>query len=141
MILLMTSAVFLGGYYFDHIILTPVAYLMGYLAAFTGGAVYLGLGQMIVGLIKNAETVHSTSRLIYFVFIMVGMFGELGILGNDIGHLVKWSPYGTVHHILTASFTPGGWDKNAFVALAATLIYAVVFSFLGIRWFRWNASK
>ena len=141
MILLMTTAVFIGGSYFDKIILTPGGYLLGYLSAFVGGFVYLGLGQLIVGLIKNAETVHSTSRLIYFIFIMVGMFGELGVLGDPIGELVKWSPYGAVKHILASSFQPAGWNRSAFMALGTTILYALVFSFLGIRWFRWNAAK
>lgn len=141
MIMLMTTAAFLGGYYFDNITLTPGGYFLGYLAAFLGGAVYLGLGQMIVGLIRNAETVHSTSRLIYFVFIMVGMFGELGVLGKQIGDLVKWSPYGTVKHILASSFQPGSWDRTGYISLAVTIGYALIFSFLGIRWFRWNAAK
>jgi ABC-2 type transport system permease protein len=141
MILLMTTAVFIGGSYFDQITLTPAGYLIGYLSAFVGGAVYLGLGQMVVGLIKNAETVHSTSRLIYFIFIMVGMFGELGLLGKQIGDLVKYSPYGTVKHILASSFQPGTWDTSSTMALLLTFGYAIVFSLLGIRWFRWNAAK
>jgi ABC-2 type transport system permease protein len=141
MILMMTTAVFIGGSYFDQITLTPLGYVLGYLSALVGGAVYLGLGQMVVGLIKNAETVHSTSRLIYFVFIMVGMFGELGVLGKQIGDLVKYSPYGTVKHILASSFQPGAWDKSSTIALLFTIGYAVIFSILGIRWFRWNAAK
>jgi ABC-2 type transport system permease protein len=141
MILLMTTAAFIGGYYFDQIALTPLGYLLGYLTAFIGGAVYLGLGQMIAGLIKNAETVNSTCRLIYFLFIMVGMFGELGVLGEQVGDLVKYSPYGTVKHILASSLMPGSWDKATSIALLFTIGYAIVFSVLGIRWFRWNASK
>ncbi len=141
MILLMTTAVFFGGYYFDGITLSATSYFLGYLSAFVGGWLYLGLGQMVVGLIRNAETVHSTSRLIYFVFIMVGMFGELGVLGKQIGDLVKWSPYGSVNRILASSFKPGGWDQTSFLALGVTVGYALIFSALGIRWFRWNASK
>ena len=141
MILLMTTAVFVGGNYFDKITLSPSGYLMGYISAFIGGAVYLGLGQMVVGLIKNAETVHSTSRLIYFIFIMVGMFGELGVLGKQIGDMVKYSPYGTVKHILASSFQPATWDQSSWVALLFTIGYAIVFSILGIKWFRWNAAK
>jgi ABC-2 type transport system permease protein len=141
MILLMTTAVFIGGNYFDKITLTTSGYLLGYISAFIGGAVYLGLGQMVVGLIKNAETVHSTSRLIYFVFIMVGMFGELDLLGKQIGDLVKYSPYGTVKHILASSFQPATWDRSSSVALMITIGYAIVFSILGIKWFRWNAAK
>ncbi|HVY75040.1 MAG TPA: ABC transporter permease [Puia sp.] len=141
MILLMTTAVFLGGYYFDKIVLTPGGYALGYLCALVGGAVYLGLGQMIVGLIKNAETVNSTSRLVYFVFIMVGMFGELGILGRQIKDLVQWSPYGTVRHILASCYEPGSWDLSATKALATTIAYAFIFAGLGIKWFRWGSGK
>jgi ABC-2 type transport system permease protein len=145
MILLMTTAVFAGGFYFDRISLPVSGYLFGYLAAIVGGAVYLGLGQMVVGLIKNAETVHSTSRLIYFVFIMVGMFGEIGVekglLGDMLRHLVQWSPYGTVKNILAGSFKPGSWNLATTRALLATGGYAFVFSVLGIRWFKWSSAE
>jgi ABC-2 type transport system permease protein len=138
MILLVTAAVFLAGYYFDKITLSPAGYLFGILTSFVGGALYLGLGQAIVGLIKNAETVNSVTRLVYFLFIMIGMFGELGVLGESIGEAVKWSPYGTVKRILSASMQPGNWDQQTSIALLVTVGYAFSFSFLGIRWFRWN---
>jgi ABC-2 type transport system permease protein len=141
MIVLMTTAVYIGGFYFDKISLSPGGYVMGYIAALVGGAVYLGLGQMIVGLIKNAETVHSTSRLVYFIFIMVGMFGELGVLGQQIGNLVQWSPYGTVKHILASSANPGTWNMSATKALILTIGYAFVFAVLGIKWFKWSGGE
>ena len=141
MIVLMTTAVYIAGFYFDKIALSPGSYVMGYVAALVGGAVYLGLGQMIVGLIKNAETVHSTSRLVYFIFIMVGMFGELGILGQQIGTLVQWSPYGTVKHILASSAHPGTWNISATKALLVTIGYAFVFAVLGIKWFKWSGGE
>ena len=141
MILLMTTAVFVAGFYFDKVSLPASGYAWGYLTALMGGAVYLGLGQMIVGLIKNAETVNSTSRLVYFIFIMVGMFGELGVLGKEIGHAVQWSPYGTVKHILASSFQPGSWDISATKALIVTIGYAIIFSVLGIKWFKWSGSE
>jgi ABC-2 type transport system permease protein len=139
MILLMVTAVFAGGHYFDGINLKPSGYILGYLSSLVGGAVYLGLGQAIVGRIKNAETVNSVSRLIYFLFIMIGMFGELGILGKEVAEISKWSPYGTVKTILFASMQPASWDSHAYMALLATIGYAVLFCFLGIRWFRWNS--
>jgi ABC-2 type transport system permease protein len=113
---------------------------MGFVTALAGGAVYLGLGQAIVGLIKNVETVNSTSRLIYFLFIMVGMFGQFGI-SDVLDNIVKWSPYGTVKHILSAGMHPSAWDQQASMALLATIGYALVFSFMGIKWFRWNSGK
>jgi ABC-2 type transport system permease protein len=70
------------------------------------------LGQVIVGLIKNPETVNSTTRLVYFVFIMVGMFGEFGILGEQVKQIAIWSPYGTVKHVLSAGMEPEKWNSD-----------------------------
>src|SRR5450432_1630850 len=77
MIMLLTAIVFLTGYYYDGITISAGGYALTFMAAIAGGALYLGLGQMIVGLVKNAETVNSTTRLVYFLFIMVGMVGGL----------------------------------------------------------------
>jgi ABC-2 type transport system permease protein len=139
MIALVTLAVFIGGFYFDGIAITPKGYILGFIAAFIGGAVYLSLGQVIVGLVKNAETVNVTCRLVYFVFIMVGMFGELGMLGKEIGDAVKWSPYGTVKHIVSGGLMPETWSQQTTYALLATIGYTVVFAGLGIKKFRWDS--
>ena len=141
MIVVMTIAVFIVGAYFDKIIMSPSGYVMGFLSAIIGGSVYLGLGQAIVGRIKNAETVSAVTRLVYFLFIMIGMFGELGMLGKEVGYAVKWSPYGTVKNVVFASMQPGAWDNQTTIYLLVMIGYAVVFSFLGIKWFRWNAGK
>ena len=141
MILLVTVAVFAGGYYFDHIQISATGYLLGFAAAFIGGAVYLSLGQAIVGLVKNAETVNVTCRLVYFVFIMVGMFGELGMLGKEIGEAVKWSPYGAVKRIVSCSLQPETWNQQTTFALLATIGYSIVFATMGIKWFRWNSRS
>jgi ABC-2 type transport system permease protein len=140
MILLVTTFVFVVGNEYDKVTLSPAGYALTYLTAFVGGALYLGLGQMIVGLVKNAETVNSTTRLVYFVFIMVGMFGDLGVLGTEFQKIIKWTPYGTVKAILAASMQPSSWDNQTSLALLVTIGYAVVFSFLGIKWFRWNTQ-
>jgi len=139
MILLVTTVVFISGFYFDKISITPAGYALGFLASIIGGAVYLGLGQAIVGLIRNAETVNSTTRLVYFLFIIVGMLGEVGILGHEIGNLVHWSPYGTVNSILAAGMKPSMWNFQTSIALLATIAYAVLSSMIGIKKFRWNS--
>ena len=138
MIVLLTILVFLAGFYIDHISLTAPGYIITFFTAVVGGTVYLGLGQVIVGLIQNPETVNSTSRLIYFLFIMVGMFGEFGVLGEQVQEMSLWSPYGTVKHIISAGMEPGKWNNQTTMALLATIGYAVVFSFIGIRKFKWN---
>lgn len=140
MIILVTVIVFIVGYQYDKITLSPVGYALTFLTAFVGGAVYLGLGQMIVGLVKNAETVNSTTRLVYFLFIMVGMFGDLGVLGDELKNTIKWTPYGTVKSILAASMQPSDWTNQTTIALGITILYAVIFSYLGIKNFKWNTQ-
>jgi ABC-2 type transport system permease protein len=141
MIILLTSVIFIAGKDMDHITLTTEGYTMSFLTALVGGAVYLGLGQLIVGMIQNPETVNSTSRLTYFVFIMVGMFGELGILGNQVKEIVMWSPYGTVKRIIAAGMQPTTWNSEMTTALFLTIGYAALFSIIGIRKFQWNNNK
>jgi ABC-2 type transport system permease protein len=138
LILLLTIVVFLSGYNFDHITMSFGGYAVTFLASIVGGAVYLGLGQVIVGRIQNPETVTSTARLVYFAFIIVGMFGELGVLGDQFKTAVKWTPYGTVNDILAASLEPAKWNNHTTNALLLTLGYTVVFGTLGIKWFKWS---
>jgi ABC-2 type transport system permease protein len=138
MIGILTIVIFLVGYQYDHISLTATGYAAGLLVSIVGGAVYLALGQAIVGRLKNPETVNATSRLVYIAFIMIGMFGELGMLGDFIDKAVKYSPYGTVKSIVSGALTPGAWTAQTTIALLVTLGYTAVFAFLGIRWFKWS---
>jgi len=138
MIIIMTAALFLVGYQYDKITLSASGYAFGFLAAIVGGAVYLSLGQVIVGLIKNPETVNAMTRLVYFAFIMIGMFAELGVLGKKIGDVVKWSPYGTVKRMISDSLLVDAWTGTTSMALLVTLGYTILFTTLGIKWFRWN---
>ena len=141
MIIITTLILFIVSYEFDGIKdISAAGYICGMLMAIVGGAVYLSLGQVIVGLVTNPETVNVVTRLVYFTFIMIGMFGELGALGKQMGIGVKWSPYGTVKHILSAAFTPSTWDQHSSTALLVTMGYTIVFIFFGIKWFRWNTK-
>ena len=140
MIALVTTIVFWVGFGQLGIRLPVTSYLLGYIMALIGGSLYLGLGQMIAGLVKNAETVNSTTRLVYFAFLLIGMFGDLGMLGEELKKAVRWSPYGTVKTIISAALQAGSWNVAASIALALTAAYAMIFSFLGIHWFRWNVK-
>jgi ABC-2 type transport system permease protein len=138
MITLLTVVVMIVGYQYDHIVLTPPGYIAGLLTAIVGGAVYLALGQAIVGWITNPETVQATSRLIYIAFIMIGMFGSFGMLGDFFNKLAKYTPYGTVNAIVSGGLTPSSWTSNTTMNLLITLGYTAVFAFFGIRWFKWS---
>jgi len=85
---------------------------------------------------KKLCRTNSTSRLTYFVFIMVGMFGELGVLGDQLKEIIKWSPYGTVKRIIAAGMEPATWNTEMTTALLVTIGYAALFSVIGIKKFK-----
>jgi len=144
MIIIITTAVFIIGEKYDGIALTPAAYVITYFTAIVGGSVSLSLGQMIVGLIKNPETVNSTTRLVYIAFIIVGMLGEIYIslkkLDQNLAYIVQYSPYGTVKTILSTGMEPDNWNSNTTTALLITIAYTIVFTILGLKWFKWNTK-
>jgi ABC-2 type transport system permease protein len=141
MIILLTTFVFIVGHNYDQITLSTAGYALTFVTAFLGGALYLGLGQMIVGLVKSAETVNSTTRLVYIAFITLGMFGEFSSSLKNLKQIIHWSPFGTVKTILASSMEPATWNYESTLALLATISYAILFSFLGIKWFKWNAAN
>lgn len=137
LILILSIVIFISGYQFDQIKMPAAGYIVTLFTSIAGGAVYLGLGQAIVGRIQNPETVNSTVRLVYFAFIMIGMFGESGLV-PQIKTLADWSPYGTVSSMIIASLEPSKWNNHTTEALLLTLGYSVVFATLGIKWFKWS---
>jgi ABC-2 type transport system permease protein len=140
MICIMTLTVFIVGYAKTKIILEPAGYVFGFLATLAGGVLYLGLGQAIVGLVKNSETVNATSRLVYSIFILVGMLGEMGKLGKQVALIAKWSPYGIVRRLISDSLQPAAWNMDTNFALLATIGYATLFVGLGIWKFKWETK-
>ncbi len=138
MILLLTFVVFIMGYQYDHVVLSAAGYVLATFVSLIGGAVYLSLGQLIVGRVKNPETVNSTTRLVYIGFIIIGMFGEMGQLGEQVQKLVHWSPYGAVKTLMAYSMNPGPWTSDNTLMVLCTLGYVLVFATLGIKWFKWS---
>ena len=141
MIAIVTILLFVVGYQADHIVMEPRGYALAFCVAIAGGAVYLSLGQAIVGLIRNAETVNVVTRLVFFLFIMIGMVGSIGGLGEEIQQISKWSPYGTVQRILADALYAHAWTNTTSIALIATIGYTLLFTIVGIRFFRWQSSK
>ncbi len=140
MILLLTIVVFVAGYQLDGILMPTAGYFVTFFVSLVGGALYLSLGQAIVGRIQSPETVNSTTRLIYLAFIMTGMLGQFDYFGVDFKRIVDWSPYGTVKTILAVSFEPAKWNLHATEALLLSIGYAIIFATLGIKWFKWGAK-
>lgn len=138
LIVLTVLTVFVVGDLVDNVVLTPAEYIVTLVAALLSGLVYLAVGQALVGLVTSAEAVNTASRLIYIPFVVVGAVGELGLLGDTVEAVVKWSPYGTVKQVLSAAIDPSTWTASTSVALLVSAFYAAIFLFIGIRYFRWQ---
>ena len=76
----------------------------------------------------------------YFVVLMVGMVGDLGVLGEKFKEVGHWSPYGSVKAILSASMQPSTWNMHTNMALLVTILYAVIFAVTGIKKFKWSTQ-
>ena len=109
------------------------------LVTIVSGAMYLAVGQIVVALIKSAETINSTARFIYAPILIVGLLGETGTLGDTIKQIVIWSPFGTVKAILDGAMNPGTWSNSTWLALLITIVYAVIFAGIGIKKFQWES--
>lgn len=144
LIIALTTAVFIIGKSVDKITLSPAGYILTYFTAIVAGAVYLSLGQMIVGRVKNPETVNATVRLVYFLFIIGGMMGEIFVIQYPqfkvVADIIKWSPYGTARDIVAVGMDISKWGNDASMALLATIGYAAIFAFFGVKWFKWNTK-
>ncbi|MGF7080105.1 ABC transporter permease [Mucilaginibacter sp. UYCu711] len=140
MIIVLTLFVFIVGYQYDGVMLSPAGYVVTFFIAILGGAVYLSLGQLIVGLIKNFETINAVTRITYFIFIMVGMVGELMIQNKNLKEAVRFSPYGCVKIMLASGMEPAKWVNDTTIAVLISIGYIIVFAGIGISKFKWSTK-
>jgi ABC-2 type transport system permease protein len=130
-VVLIVAAVFLG------ITLSPQAYALSVLVTLLGSAVFLSIGQAIVGLIASADTLQAAGRLLYVPLIALSLFGNTDRLGTAVEMVSRWSPGGCLETLLSVTMGATAWGGQAWGALFASLGYAIVFAVIGIRWFRW----
>jgi ABC-2 type transport system permease protein len=122
-----------------HLHLGIAEWLFTLLLSIIGGAVFLSIGQALVGFIKSADTINASGRIIFIALLLLGLLGPDGVLGNTIANISKWSPLGTVIAILQSALHQTQWTGQTSLALLACFGYIIIFSFLGIKWFRWES--
>ncbi|MFD2147440.1 ABC transporter permease [Mucilaginibacter antarcticus] len=140
LIMILTLVVFIVGYQYDGVLLSAKGYVLTFLVAILGGAVYLSLGQFIVGLIKGFETINATTRICYAAFIMLGTAGELMIKNPDLKEVLRFSPYGSVKIMLASAMEPEKWVHDTNIALLVSFAYIIIFAGIGIKKFKWNTK-
>lgn len=112
-------------------------YLFTVLVALLGSAVFLSIGQAIVGLIASADTLNAAGRLLYVPLIGLSIFGNTDRLGTTVEMVSRWSPGGCLETLLSASMGATAWTDQCWGALLASVGYTVAFGVIGVRWFRW----
>jgi ABC-2 type transport system permease protein len=105
-----------------------------------GGLAYLAIGQFIVAVVKGSDAVNAAARLVYFPLAIVGALGEIGLFGTTLQKIVTWSPFGTTKTLIAWSLDPSTWNMGIFWALIVTLAYAIFFTTLGIKKFKWSVQ-
>ena len=138
-ILLMAIVVLVVARIFQNVTLDALAYGLTLAMVIAGSAVFLGIGQALVGLVRSADTLNAVSRLVFVPLFGLGLLGRTDILGSTIEDIARWSPGGIVATLLGAAMEPATWGSDAWGSLLACVGYTAVFAFLGIRWFQWGA--
>jgi ABC-2 type transport system permease protein len=109
------------------------------LVSILGGAVYLSIGQALVGLVKSADTVSAVARVLYIALIVLGTLGLAGALGSAWKSIARWTPVGTVMTLFGGVLNLSAWSGRDTLSLVVSVAYIVVFAGIGIRWFQWVA--
>ena len=103
----------MGGVILHGLDLGVGRYLLLLAVAVLGAAVFLANGQTLVGFVKGTAAINAVGRLLFTIFVLLGL----------VGGRASWAAW-------------AGNDSNALTACAG---YIAVSTFIGIRWFRWEA--
>lgn len=120
--------------------LTPtfLQYLLVIAVAAVGAAVFLAIGQALVGLVTSAAAINAIGRILFIVLVLLGILGGTGVLGDVVKSVSQWTPVGALMTLFSDVIGTTSWVDNDTYALLACLGYVVVFTFIGVRWFRWE---
>ena len=137
--LAMSVVVLVAAAIIENVRLDPAAYLLTLVVVIFSSAVFLGVGQALVGLIKSTDTVNAVGRLSFLPLVALGVFAHSTIFGTTFETIARWSPGGAVATLLAGAMRPVAWSGDSWWAFLASVLYAIVFAGIGIRWFQWSA--
>jgi ABC-2 type transport system permease protein len=137
--LAMTVVVLVAAAVIEKVTLDPAAYLLTLAMVIFCSAVFLGVGQALVGLVKSVDTVNALGRLSFLPLVALGLFGHSDIFGTTFETIARWSPGGVVVTLLAGAMQPAAWSADTWWALPASVLYSIIFAGIGIRWFQWSS--
>jgi ABC-2 type transport system permease protein len=137
--LIMTIVVLVIGGIIYSTAFTVGQYLLIVCVSLLGGAMFLAIAQAVVGLVRSAVVVNAVGRILYIVFLLLGLLGSSGLLGSTVKSISGWTPVGALINLYGGVLNISQWDWTDTNGLIATVGYVVVGAFIGIRWFRWES--
>ena len=104
--------------------LSPYAgqYALVLLVSILGGAVFLSIGQALVGLVRSADSVNAAGRVLVAVLILLGTLGQSGPLGAPGSHRAL-VPVGIAMTLFAGVLNVASWysrDTISLLVAAAT---------------------
>jgi len=137
--LIMTVIVLIIGGVIHDQAFTPGEYLLVLCVSIVGGAMFLAIAQAIVALVRSAAIVNALGRILYVVFLLLGLLGSSGLLGTTVQDISAWTPAGAIINIYGGVLSLSQWSALDTDGLIAMIIYIAVGGLIGVRWFRWDA--
>lgn len=138
-VIVMTVTVLIAASLFEGVTLSAEGYLLSLVVVVVGAAVFLSIGQAVVGLIPSADTLNAVGRLLYIPLLGLTVFGHSDVLGTTIEYISRWSPGGAFDSLLSGAMSPSTWTSETWIALPVCCGYALLFTGVGVRWFRWTS--
>ncbi len=136
---LIAIVVLVVGSRMNNITFSAGEYLSTLLVALLESAMFLAIGQALVGLVKSASTVTAVSSLLFAALLLTGLLGNSGILGDTFQTFSKWTPVGTIMSVFQSVLHQVAWNGHTTLSLFACFGYIVLCGFIGIKWFQWEA--
>lgn len=136
--LVVSIIVLIVGAAVHHLALNVEQYLLILAVAVLGAAVFLGIGQGLVGLVRSTSAINALSRLLMAVLMLLGVLGGTGMLGDTLQTIADWSPVGALMTLFATVLNQTAWNIDDTYSLLACVGYIIVFAYVGIRLFRWE---
>jgi ABC-2 type transport system permease protein len=137
--IIMSILVIVIGSIIHQVTFSTATYLLLFVVAISGAAMFLGIGQALVGLIRSAAAVNAAGRILYIVLILLGVLGVSGVLGDTFQTVSSWTPVGALITLFAGVQDLSSWSVTDTGAAFACAGYFVLSTGIGIRWFQWEA--
>jgi ABC-2 type transport system permease protein len=137
--LAITVVVLIVGTRIHHISLSAGTSGLVLVVSILGSAIFLSIGQALVGLVKSSDSINAVGRLLMIGLILLSSLGQSGALGATWDAVARWSPVGVVMKLFASVFNLSAWNTNDSLTLLTGAGYIVIFAAIGIRWFQWDA--